>query len=273
MTSMSGARFAAVSEHARAVREIPTGMLGHVDPRTALEAYAVRAAGDEHGSRSADEVLRLSLARLEEDVRSRLIGIARAHAAAVVTSVSPLAVDVCASEGLDLDAVAEALRPDTGWRDWLGGAPKGAWLRTPWGSSVPWRSRASFGPGRVRLSTIVREDEHPQGALGFRVEGRVLGMGMEIGSSRVATFGGRAVLTIPGLISDAMIAALRGRLLADVVDNSLLAGRGYRIRGARHTHDGRTSITFEALPIRWRMPWARIGTRPDVRGSDDRSGA
>lgn len=214
---------------------------------------------DRGGRAGARTRLSASLAGLSALVERSLAELFREYIGSTVTAVSPLVVSACRMEGLDLDAVANSIRHDGGWRRWLGGpppAPAGRWRRADGRALGELQDQAVLRQFQ-RCGVVIREDGDPRGALGIRVGARCLELAMRTDRMELTTCGGRAALTLRHALPETIRIAARGRLLDQLVDLPLTNGRGLSIIRALCRRGGGTSLLFEAEPLPWRLPWVR----------------
>ncbi len=187
----------------------------------------------------------------------------RAFHARTLRQVTPLLVDVCALEGLDLDELSLRLRPQGEWRRWLCGS-------TPHGN----RRKASYSAGPVAVvateflygGLILRRWNAVGGALGIRVSPQGLEIGAQLGSAHVRTLGGVADLTLGIELPETLKDALSGRPVDDLVDHGLFAARGYVVeRVVDHPSPRAASGLVTRLVLRTGMvPWSPPWIDPDA---------
>ncbi|WP_242121941.1 hypothetical protein [Sphingomonas lacusdianchii] len=200
-----------------------------------------------------------ALGDLRYDVDDRLQRIFRDHVGATVRTVSPLVLDACEAEGLDLDEAVEGVRYDDYRYAWSGGPASMRGLASP-----PARSATSGMPTRIELlsrfrrcGVVVRGRDDPLGALGFRIGAACLEISMLTSGARMVSSNGGLYLTLDGPVPETLRMAAPGRCIDDLVEHALLSGRGYRVLSVSEDHRGRTLIVAWAAPVPWSMPWAR----------------
>ncbi|MBB4155066.1 hypothetical protein GGQ80_002983 [Sphingomonas jinjuensis] len=212
---------------------------------------------------------------LKREVSERLAAMFRECSGEMIRLVSLLVVDACAAEGVDLDALADTMRPDDVWRRWLGGPPPP--LTSPSIDRLGREARryeAGTLPRLLRCGVVVREHDDPRGALGVRAGAHCLELGMTMPAAALRTRNGEAFLCLRCRLPDTVISAAYDRPLDEIVDHPVLRGSGYRVTRAKATHWGRTHLAFRAEPVAWLMPWVRDhapispepGTSPARRG-------
>lgn len=179
--------------------------------------------------------------------------------ARTLRQVTPLLLDICALEGIELDDLSLRLRPWGEWRRWLCGS-------TPHGN----RRKASYfaGPATAVATEflygglILRRWNAVGGALGIRVSPHGLEVGAQLGSAHVRTLGGVADLTLGFELPETLKDGLSGRPVDDLVDHELFADRGYVVE---RVVDYLSLLTASGLVTRlvlrtgmapWSPPWA-----------------
>ena len=200
---------------------------------------------------------------LPTDRVGRRLAVFRAYVGAAVTTVSPLLLRVCATNGVSLDELAMKLRPGMVWDEVICGVrPGDAWLKSVTGGvNVP------SAPDAVRDDWALQEWLHSAWPiygddLLFRFGVRVLDAGLEVaafpGGHRLRTHGSEGSITLGMELPDTVMAALPGRALDCLIDHPLTNGAGCVVTEVEETSPRwGTKVRFALEPVPWRMPWAR----------------
>ena len=200
------------------------------------------------------------------DSAAARLAVFRAHHAATVRTVSPLARDLLRHLGLDLDAATRRLGPDGRWSRWLCDPRPLLARRFPhrWkGSPAPAPSEAhdriAFLHGGVRLD----DPGDAVGPLGVRLSRMGPEVAARLGPVSLRTFGGLALLVTSAAVPEIIRAACVGRDVGTVFGHVCLAGRGYRIVAqsdlppCRAGAAARWCVMVATGVVAWRVPWAR----------------
>lgn len=187
----------------------------------------------------------------------------REYLGTTIRQVSPVLMDLCRHELLDLDAITFRLRPADAWPAWFcGRTPRSNlyWARGHglWGSWVP-SAQLIEADWRLFLTSalIVRDRDDPAGVVAVRPLGACLEVGAQLGTALLRTEAGEAELILGETMPDTLRIALPGMKLDAVFDHPALRGRGYTIESATERRDGTTIVTFRCQPVSWSLPWAR----------------
>ena len=190
----------------------------------------------------------------------------RAHHACAVTAASPLALDLLAHEGIDVDELASDLRPRAEWRRWICGPPPSVHsFHDRWSVGAAHPSPEDAGDIDLFLQggVILREWSDPDGALGIRLSKAGLEIGARLGPVHLRTIEGIATVTTAVAIPETVKAAAIGQPVEALFGHPVLSGRGYVISDQYDrvptAEDPREAwrIEFRAEPVPWRVPWAR----------------
>lgn len=235
-------------------------VLGHSQAAVAARYDAVARPGVvERCRRGPEGRLVEAIDELGQEVSDRLAAMFRDQAGSMIDRVSPLVLDACIAEKLDLDVLAGSMRPDNVWRAWLGGPPPRLIpSRADDLAREAMRCVANGAmPRFLRCGVVVREEGDPLGGLGVRAGARCLELGMSTREAAIFTRDGEATLWLRTALPAAVTIAAVGRPLGALVDHPYTSGRGYAIARAGVTRRGGTYIRFRAEPLPWLMPWVR----------------
>ncbi|MES3150869.1 hypothetical protein [Sphingomonas faeni] len=196
------------------------------------------------------EVARLRLYRLKLQI--------------TVGRVSPLAIDLAAHGGFQLDDVARCLQPPSSWpwRDVMGGrgcATNRRWR--PVGTHTGIKGMTASVPGAwPRLgpgAALMLHAADRRGELAYAVSGNALEAVTRMGDCILQTDQGIARVLLDDVLPETLVAALPGRSLDDMFDHPVLSGRGYVIERVRQPEPSAAHVvTFRTGLLPHSMPWA-----------------
>lgn len=190
----------------------------------------------------------------------------RLHLQTTVTKVSQLATDLAGHSGLTLGDVADRLPLPGAWpwrigegrlmvtsRRWR---PIGSAVRLKGGvSSSALRSWPRLGPFAANIRPYGDDD----GELAFVAVDDVLEAVARLGSCIVQTFRGSGRLLLPEMLPETLVVTLPGQPLDDLVQHSVLCGRGYVITDVEKAeYDQAHVVTFTNGLRPHSMPWAQL---------------
>lgn len=215
------------------------------------------------GTWPVDTLMRLSavttvaddLSRLRDVVDEALADTFRVYVGTVVKAVSPLVLDACLAHGLELDTLLVGLRHDCRWRPWLCGSKPMCGIGHGARRFIDLPDHHATVPQFHRCGVVVREEDYPMGALGFRVGARCLEFAMKTEGARMISCNGFVRLHLGGSFPEKLGILLRRRPLEDIVDHPLLSGRGYTVVRAEPSRHGGVCVLFHAEPVPRRMSW------------------
>lgn len=186
--------------------------------------------------------------------RRRLLRLYRLQLQATISRVSPLVLDLAASAGIAMDAVAQGLRVPPGWRPTV-------WTTAPLPSSGPRDKHGGFIARGSRMfarsgAAIARGPTHPSGLLGFYPGDQALEVVAALGDAVLSTDGCIAHLWLPDRLPEVLLSAVTGRSIDEVASHPVLDGRGYVITDvAERAMSGGTVLVFHPGLLPHRMPW------------------
>lgn len=183
----------------------------------------------------------------------------RLHLHATVRRVSPLLIDLCMMEGISIGSAVALIYPpeDWPWRPLYNVPPSLArltqqrkgWLGSPTRQDASRFERLFKNPG-----VIIRGVVHERGRFAIRPCGEVLGFTAAIGPCLLSAFGSTAMLKLPEMLPETLMAAMPGRQLDALVDHPAFRGRKYRVmRVMPDLNDGLPILTFRVPLISFEM--------------------
>lgn len=201
------------------------------------------------------------LSRLRDVVEEALADTFRTYVGTVIKAVSPLVLDACRMEGLELDTLLEGLRHDCPFRPWLGGSPPMHGIGHGARRFVVLPTHHAMVAQFHRCGIVVREEVAPMGALGFPVGARCLEFAMKTQHARMSSANGLVRLQLARSIPETLCISLRGRPIEDVVDHPVLFGRGYTVMRVVPSPHGGVCVLLRVGCVPWRMPWVAEASR------------
>lgn len=180
-----------------------------------------------------------------------------------VGRVSPLAVDLAAHAGFQLDVVSCRLRPPPSW-PWSALTARGDRMANrrwrPIGTSTGIKGMNASVPGAwPRLAhgaALMLPASDRRGELAYVVSGNVLEAVTRMGDCILQTDQGIARVLLDDRLPETLVAALPGRSLDDLFDHPVLTGRGYVIERVRQPEPSAAHVvTFRTGLLPLSMPW------------------
>lgn len=225
-----------------------------------IEACLVRAGAD---GRYVDWDFIDEVERIKSDARHRT-QLALASLRDSVTSASPLLLQICDDEDLDLAAVAWGVLPMTAVPYDLEGHP---WPLSRLGRRQSRGNKEGAGMPR-RNGAIIRPYGHPAGEFYVRACNGVLHVEYASDGVRLRSVAGRATLEVRCEVPDTVLAALVGRPISALFEHRFLGDPDYVVTSVNKNPWGCVRIHFRCRPVplspRDRLPspgreWQQIG--------------
>lgn len=198
--------------------------------------------------------VRREISRYRRQAAAERLALYRKHLQVTVTRATPLLARIAREDGFDLKGALMKLRPPGGWPDRvqvLGGLERPRMIRRMFGA------RLAIWPFSSGQAVMVRDGDHPAGALSVGLNQGAVELLLTIGRVLVATREGQIVLSLPFAVPEAVAGAATGRSVGDLVGHRWFADPRWvidRVRG----EDLRTTIWVRADHEPFRMPWRRL---------------